>query len=213
MLLFGLVLGAVVSSVIAIRRTRIRPSSGSTSADGLVRLRTFFRSPIRVQSPAGGDSDVPMSPEASRRADSQGSRPSERLVRLAALGCLPLLVVGAIAVSLLGVWLVWTAQQYSTVTPNHDALIGTWRGDNGTTVVFTPDGRFSGQVGGDPSARPEGGSWYIGKEPLGDSTGVVLTFNAGYTFELLARGRRSSPTLFYYIGDIDENRRYEFKKL
>jgi hypothetical protein len=151
---------------------------------------------------------------ASRQADSQGSRPSRHLERRATPRCLPLLIAATIAVTPLVIWLVWTGREYSTVTPTRDALSGTWRGHNGATIVFTPDGRFSGQVGGDPSAPPEGGTWYIGKEPLtGESTGVIFTFNGGYTGELLARGSRSSPTLFYYVGDPDANRRYEFKKL
>jgi hypothetical protein len=182
-----LVAGTILSVVGVVRRgNRRTPTSQAAASSGAPATEDRFS-------------------EASGRAGSQASRPSRRLERL--------LVAAAIAVVPLVAWQVWTVWEYWTVTPTHDALIGTWRGDNGATIVFTSDGRFSGQVGGDPSAAPEGGTWYIGKEPLeGDSTGVVFSFSRGYTSELLARGSRSSPTLFYYIGDPDENRRYEFKK-
>jgi hypothetical protein len=173
MLLFGLVVGTVVASVIAIFRTRTRPSSGSPSADGRVRLESFFRSRN----------------ETTRR----------HTFRNAFLAFVALLVV---------TWMLWTAVAFQTVTPTRQALVGRWRGRDGNTIVFTPDGRFSGQPNGEPA--PVSGTWRIGQY-LGDK-GVVLSIDDEGTSVLYARGSRSAPTLFVYIDDPDTNRRYEFKK-
>jgi hypothetical protein len=142
-------------------------------------------------------------PFGSARGDPTGRRASRR-------GCAALLCSLALVLVAVVAWLVWSGIEFETVTPTSQAVVGTWRGPDGATIVFTQDGRFSGWPNDDPADA--GGTWRIGRNLGDDTTGVVLSFDGGGTDVLYARGSRSHPTLFYYLDDPDTNRRYEFKK-
>ena len=181
MLLIGLVIGTIVTSIIAISGTHARPSPSSLSGKVRVRLESFFRSHNEI----------------TRR------HTFRNLFLAVALMC-PIALVALLVI----MWILWTAVAFQTITPTRQALVGTYRGRGGNTIVFTSDGRLSGRPYGEPA--PVSGTWRIGKY-MGDE-GVVLSIDHEGTTVLYARGSRSAPTLFFYIDDPDTNRRYEFKK-
>lgn len=164
------------------------------------------------------DQDVPRVPRRSGRSGRSGCSCVAALVGV--------LSVPVVLVSVPLVLLAMRASPPDTVTPSRDAIVGSWRSEDGATLTFSADGTVvaanmpagtepavdPGAVAVDKPELPWGsGRWDV-RAASGSKFGGVDAWMSSGEVELETRGDASHPTLFALIGDPDADDEYVFTK-
>lgn len=148
---------------------------------------------------------VPAALLAAVAARGTGNRRTVRLtITVAASGVLAAIMVGVLGMAALATGLL---PAYEPPRLSRAEAVGVWKDDDGGTLALRSDGVATARRLGTPGERCDGaGGWEL-ERFMGEQR-LRLDGGGGCGGEWFIGGTEDRPTLYYYLGDPDDGKRY-----